>query len=406
MAILQKNRILTHALSVTKVFRMSFNIDTHLEDLTVLRHRLHAQAEVSGAEKQTSAIIADFLDDTSPDSLKRKVGGHGVIATYGTENDAPHILLRCELDALPIPDENDVEYRSKTEGVGHKCGHDGHMAILCGVARLLADRPFDKGEISLLFQPAEETGQGAAQVVEDEKFQELSPDYCFALHNLPGFQKHQIIVRKDVFAAASVGCIIRFKGSTAHAAHPEEGKSPALALAQTIEAFSAIPQFYSPLEQAAKVTVINADLGERAFGTSPGEATVMATLRAYDDEVLADLKEQCLRIAKHTAKTYELEFENEWVEEFPSTVNNSTAVQQIQSAAEYLDYNLNIKAHPFSWSEDFGYITAAIPGAMFGLGAGKEQPALHAEDYDFPDEIISTGISMFMQIVTEVLNES
>ncbi|TYP92766.1 amidohydrolase [Fodinibius salinus] len=385
---------------------MPFNIDSDLTELTSIRHHLHSIAEISGNEQKTSKFITDFLEETAPHHLQTGIGGEGILATYKGDHTGPHILLRSELDALPIPDINDVDYQSKTEGVGHKCGHDGHMTILCGVAQLLAQNPLETGKVSLLFQPAEETGQGASRVVEDEKFQDLSPDYCFALHNLPGFQKHQIIVRKDVFAAASVGCIIRLKGATAHAAHPEEGKSPALAMAQMVEAFSAIPQFYSSLEQAAKVTVINADLGERAFGTSPGEATVMATLRAYDDNVLANLKEQCLRIANHTAKTYELAIDHEWVEEFPSTINNSEAVDYITSAAQNLEHKLNVKQYPFSWSEDFGHITAEISGAMFGLGAGKEQPALHAEDYDFPDEIISTGISMFMQIVTEVLNES
>lgn len=381
---------------------MPFSIEQHLNDLKQLRHQLHATAEVSGREEETSEIIKQFLENTSPDNLQTDVGGHGMLATYEGADEGPHILIRCELDALPIPDVNDLEYQSKTDGVGHKCGHDGHMTMVCGVARLLKDNPPEAGKITLLFQPAEEIGEGAQQIIEDSQFQQEAPDYCFALHNLPGFKKHQIIIREDVFAAASVGLVVNFKGATAHAAHPEQGKSPALAMAQTVQAFSAAPQFYSPLDEAAKVTVINANLGERAFGTSPAEANVMATLRTYDEEVLAKLKDKCIQIAQRTAKTYDLSVDTEWVESFPATVNEAGAAQIITTAAQKLDYEIHQKKNPFSWSEDFGHFTDLMSGAMFGLGVGEQHPSLHAEDYDFQDEVLPTGITMFMQIIKEV----
>lgn len=383
---------------------MSFNIEKHLNELVNLRHQLHAAAEVSGEEEETSEVIKQFLEDTSPDSLETRVGGHGILAIYEGAEEGPHVLIRCELDALPISDINDIEYRSKNEGVGHKCGHDGHMAIVCGVARLLEENQVEAGKVTLLFQPAEETGEGAQQMIEDSQLQHETPDYCFALHNLPGFKKHQIIVRDDVFAAASVGLVVNFKGATAHAAHPEQGRSPALAMAQAVQAFSAAPQFYSPLDEAAKVTVINANLGERAFGTSPGEANVMATLRTYNEEVLSKLKEKCIQIAKRMAETYDLSVDTEWVEEFPSTVNNKEAMQIVTAAAQELNYEIHPKKNPFSWSEDFGHFTNLMPGAMFGLGIGDQHPSLHAGDYDFEDEVLSTGIEMFMQIIKEVTN--
>lgn len=381
---------------------MPFNIDQYLDELTDLRHHLHSIAEVSNEEQQTSKYIADFLQDTGPDRLQTGIGGNGILTTYESGSDGPHVLVRCELDALPIPDDIDSDYQSGTEGVGHKCGHDGHMTMICGLAKLLQDQRPDSGKVTLLFQPAEETGEGAKRVVEDPAFQKLDLDYCFALHNIPGFEKHQIIVRQDVFAAASVGLIVHYQGSTAHASHPEQGQSPALAMAQTVQAFSSAPQFYTPLEEAAKVTVINAHLGERAFGTSPGEAKVMATLRTYDDELLDTLKEKCVHIAQRTAETYDLSFDHEWVEPFPATVNAEEGYNLITSAADKLDLKVHPKPSPFSWSEDFGHITNEVNGAMFGLGIGTDHAALHAEHYDFQDEVIPTGISMFMQIINEI----
>jgi len=381
---------------------MPFNIQQHLDDITTLRHDLHAMAEVSNNERKTSKFVTEFLEDTSPSVLQTGVGGNGLFATYNGKEEGPHIVIRCELDGLPITDDVEVPYQSTTTGVGHKCGHDGHMAIVCGLAKLLGESSPESGKVTLLFQPAEETGEGAQRVLADPKFKQLSPNYCFALHNLPGFEKHQIVIRKDVFAAASVGLIVNFKGATSHAAHPEQGRSPAMAMAQTVQALSAAPQFYSSLEEVAKVTVINARLGERAFGTSPGEATVMATLRTYDDDVLKKLREKCVAIAERTADTYDLSVDYEWVEEFASTRNDAEATAQVRSAAEALGVAISEKEHPFSWSEDFGHFTSQIPGAMFGLGVGQEHPSLHAEQYDFEDEIIPTGISMFMQIINDL----
>lgn len=372
-------------------------------ELVELRHHLHSIAEVSGEEDNTASFIADALQSYNPDKIVTGIGVNGIIARFGKKESSPIILIRCELDALPIAEENDLEYLSKNKGVGHKCGHDGHMAILCGVARELSNRDSIAGQVLLLFQPAEETGKGARQVLDDEKFKNINPDYVFALHNVPGFDKHQIVVRSEVFAAASVGFIARLKGETAHAAHPEQGKSPALAVAQLIQSLSSLPQFHAPLEKAAKITVVQAHVGEQAFGTSPGNGEVMATLRTYDDELLDSLKTKTLKLAESIANTYDLEIETEWVEPFPATINDADAVDIIRSVASANDLEIIEKEAPFSWSEDFGHFTNAYKGALFGLGSGTDQPALHAADYDFPDDIIATGVKMFIGLIKQVI---
>lgn len=382
---------------------MPFEIEQYIPELKKLRHRLHAEAEISGSEKQTAQIIQEFLSNTNPDDIQFNIGGHGILATYQGEANGPHILLRCELDALPIKDKIDTSYKSRKEGVGHKCGHDGHMSIVCGVAKILGNKRFSSGRVSLLFQPAEETGEGAMAVLENQKFKKLNPDYCFALHNLPGYEKHQVVIREGTFAAASAGLAIHFSGETSHAAHPEEGKSPALAVGQLIQSLSSVPQFYASLDQAVKVTVVNVELGEEAYGTSPAEATVRVTLRTYDDDVLNKLQNRCVQIAEGLASTYSLEIKHDWVEPFAATVNDSKAVKVIRESAEKQNLNVLEKELPFSWSEDFGYFLKEIPGAMFGLGSGKEHPPLHAGSYDFPDEIIASGVKMFMQIIKETV---
>lgn len=374
------------------------------DELVSLRHHLHSIAEVSGKEADTADFIAEKLRGFNPDELVTGVGGHGVIARFKGEEGGPCMLIRCELDALPIAEENEMDYLSKNKRTGHKCGHDGHMAIVLGVGKRLAENRLGAGEVILLFQPAEETGEGARQVLDDEHFTDIAPDYVFALHNVPGYPKHEVIIKDGVFAAASVGFIARLKGETAHAAHPEQGNSPALAVAQLIQSLSAMPQFYAPLQKAAKVTVVQSHIGEQAFGTSPGYGEVMATLRTYEDGLLDQLKDQAENLAEGIAQTYKLQLETEWVEPFPATVNSKKAINIVQSVADGNGIQMKKKKEPFSWSEDFGHFTDRYEGALFGLGSGKEQPALHAADYDFPDEIIETGVQMFAGIIDHIMN--
>lgn len=383
---------------------MTFHLKDHLDELIEFRHELHTIPETAGEEDETAKKIKSFLKDTNPDKLTTGIGGNGMVAEYQGEDDGPSVMIRCELDGLPIAEENDMDYQSTNEGNGHKCGHDGHMTILCGVAKWLSENKPENGTVFLLFQPAEETGQGAQWMLDDDEFNQFNPDHVFALHNVPGFKKNQIVCRKDVFATASAGFIAEFKGATSHAAHPEEGNSPAPAMSQLVQSLSTFPQLYAPLEKAAKVTVIQAHLGEKAFGTSPGNATVMATVRAYEDDVVKQLKDKADEIADGIAKTYDLKLTKEWTDIFNATLNDETCYSIIEDVADNNDLDFFVKDEPFPWSEDFGRFTHKFTGAMFGLGAGKDHPELHASDYDFPDEILETGIKMFTGIIEEVVS--
>ena len=383
---------------------MPYQIQNNIDELIKLRHALHAIPETAGEESETAQKIESFLKNTCPDNITTGIGGKGLVAEYNGKNEGPTVMIRCELDGLPIAEENDMDYKSTNEGNGHKCGHDGHMAILCGLAKWLGEMRPDKGKVFLLFQPAEETGQGAQWMLNDEKFNAFNPDYIFALHNVPGFEKNQIICRNDVFAAASAGFIAKLKGATSHAAHPEEGNNPAPAMAQTIQLLSSFPQFYASLDKAVKATIIQSHLGERAFGTSPGEATVMATLRAYDDKIIEQLKKRANKMARGIADTYELKLKTEWTEAFAATVNDEDSVSVIKKAAMNNNLDFIKKEVPFPWSEDFGHFTNKFKGAMFGLGAGTDHPELHASNYDFPDNIIETGVKMFAEIIEIVLS--
>ncbi len=371
--------------------------------ILALRHRLHRCAELSHHEGETAAVVEDFLRAVGPDDLLRDVGGHGVLAVFAGHATGPTVLLRCELDALPIHEQLTIGHGSRRASVSHKCGHDGHMAILCGVARELGRGCPPRGRVVLLFQPAEETGEGAALVLDDPQFASVRPDWVFALHNLPGYGLGEVLLREGPFASGSRGVAIHLEGATAHAAETERGRSPALAAAQLIAALSAVPQFHIPLHEAAKVTVIHARVGEVAFGTTPGKGVVMATLRAHRESILNELEGHCRRLGHDIARAHGLSAAIDVREPFPATVNHPEAVAVVRAAATATGLAVRALEHPFGWSEDFGHFTRGFKGALFGLGAGDQHPALHHPTYDFPDELLAPGVRILHRVALEAL---
>lgn len=372
------------------------------QSLRELRRTLHRHAERSDREEQTGRLVADYLARHRPDRLLTGLGGHGLAAVFRGRADGPTVLLRADLDALPIPETLELEHGSLDPAVAHKCGHDGHMAMLAGVAPLLRADPPAAGSVVLLLQPAEETGQGARRVLDDPAFREVAPDWAFALHNLPGFPRGQVLLREGFFASASRGLVVELTGETSHASEPDKGRSPALAAAQLIQGLGAAPQHHTALHEAAQVTVVHARVGELAFGTSPGVATVAATLRTHSLPAMERLAARCLDLVHGTAGTFRLDVRTRWTEEFPPTVNDAAAAAAVRGAAGDVGLEVAAPEHPFPWSEDFGHFTGAFPGALAGLGAGREMPALHSPVYDFPDELLETGTALLERVARRV----
>jgi len=372
---------------------------TDFQTLIAFRKELHRHPEVSGKESKTAKRVKEFFQQYSPDQVIEKLGGHGIAFIYKGSLPGPTTMIRCELDGLPILEENDFEHSSVNKGSFHGCGHDGHMTILAGVGMHLAKQTLKKGNVVLLYQPAEETGEGAEKVLKSKKFQKINPDYAFALHNLPGYDKKKILVKEGPFAAASKGMIITLKGKTSHAAHPEDGNSPAEAMCKIIVGLQKLPE---GLEKFSLLTVVHAKLGEVAFGTTPGAAEVMTTLRAYEDEVLDMLTTYSEELIKQIASEYSLEVSISYTESFAATVNDAEALELIQKGADHIHLETETIKTPFRWSEDFGHFSKGAKTALVGLGAGKHQPQLHEPTYDFPDEIMETGINLFIETLKEI----
>ncbi|MEX0996202.1 MAG: amidohydrolase [Flavobacteriaceae bacterium] len=369
-----------------------------IEKLISFRKELHAHPELSGEEKETAKKVTAFLKKCDPSQIITSVGGHGVVAIFESGKDGLNVMFRADMDALPIEEVNDFEYRSEVKGVSHKCGHDGHTTMLLGLAKLLAENPPKKGKALLLFQPAEEIGAGAAAVLNDKKFKELKPDWVFGLHNLPGYPLHEIVVKNDSFTASVTSILIDFKGKTTHAAEPEHGINPALAVSELIQEASIWSNNKPERNDFAVVTPIHINLGSEAYGTSAGKATIGFTIRTWSESEMKNLQKKMEIYILALAKKHELKVDFKYIQEFKANENNAEAVENIVSAAKNLNLKVTERKTPFKWGEDFGLFTQQYKGAFFGIGAGEECPALHNPDYDFPDELIPTGSKMFYEL--------
>jgi amidohydrolase len=380
--------------------------DSYIASLIALRKNLHKNAELSGNEINTRQIILDFILRCGPHKIISPIGGRGIVCIYQTGSAGPTLLFRAEMDALPIQEKNEHHYKSSTSDVSHMCGHDGQMAILAGLAGLLHNNPPKRGKIILLFQPAEETGQGASAIVNDPEFSPLKPDYVFALHNIPGKQKGVVYLRSGIFNCASSGLIVRLKGRSSHASRPEDGLDPTLVMGEIIHGLNRLPIAPEFKDIFSMTTVVFARLGEKSFGTTPGEAEIRATLRCEDSQILELLERKAIQVVARCAESEGLNYNLEWCDKFTASVNDKHAVEIVSDAAKNAGLKVVYLKRPRRWSEDFGQFTARFPGAMFLLGAGETCPPLHSPEYNFPDDLIETGLVIYREIINQVFNRS
>lgn len=374
-----------------------------LKTAVVLRHRLHRCAELSGQEKQTKAMLIDFLRTHT--SLELHDMGAWFYAVYkaplnARTESAPtrRIAFRADFDALPIEDDPALPYASENRGVAHKCGHDGHSAALCALAAEI-DRHGCRSDILFLFQHAEETGCGAPvcqKMITDEK-----PDIIFGWHNMPGFPAGSVAVHDGTAAFASRGLVLSFFGKSSHASQPENGHNPARAISKLI---IDIPELTAREDHRGIVmaTVVCVRIGEEAFGTNAGFGQLMLTIRAeFESELDALDAEICARARAYARQDGVTNVEVQYRDSFPETRNTPDAVAAVRKAR--LECGLP-EAHwdePFRSSEDFGCYTKLTNGALFYIGCGTRHAKLHTREYDFNDEIIEPAVDMMFRLAQD-----
>ncbi|MBG6144174.1 amidohydrolase [Labrenzia sp. EL_142] len=372
-------------------------------ELTAFRRALHQYPELSGEEFETAKKIKAELEQLSPTKILSGLGGHGVAAVFDSGVAGSTVLFRAELDALPIEEQNDVDWSSVIAGKSHVCGHDGHMTMLLGLGRLISRTPVARGRIVLLFQPAEEDGSGARAVVADPKFEELRADWAFAIHNEPGRPFGHVSTRPGLINCASLGLMITLSGKTAHAADPQDGVSPMRVVAELMPALEDLSND-GPLEDDFQlVTVTHALLGEPTFGVAPGEARIYATLRTTRDDHLDSLEATARILATSMAEKHGLRVAFGVHDKFAASINDAEAHAVAVAAMNAIGVKNDDVGVPMRASEDFGVFGWEAKAAMLCLGPGENHAALHNPDFDFPDDLIPIGCAIFERIARDLL---
>lgn len=369
--------------------------------LTSFRHELHAHPELAHAEHATAERVVRFMQQFNPTDIATGLGGTGVVVTFDSGVDGPRMLFRCELDALPIVETGVEDYASVELGVSHKCGHDGHMAMIAGLGEALAARPLRRGVVHLLFQPAEETGTGASAVLDDPAFERFRPDFAVAIHNMPGFPLHAVVIKSGSITAAVRSFVVRFTGRVAHASEPEKGENPSFAVADLLRDAAALVVEDQLDPNFRLVTPVHVSVGSIAYGVAAGEGEVHFTIRASSNEGLADLQAEISEIAERVAARDGLTVVIDVVEHFYANINDPEVTERVHRAAEACGHEIVTPVVGMRAGEDFGLFTERFPCCLVLLGAGEDHLPIHNAGYDFPDELITTGVELFERIVRD-----
>jgi amidohydrolase len=374
---------------------------------TQLRHQLHAHPELSGQEAWTSAFVIEQLKKIGVSKIHTGFSQHSILAEIEGQKTGKTLLFRCELDALPIQEANTFAHRSTINGVSHKCGHDGHAATMLAFAQKLMNTPLpivsgssiSKNTILLLFQSAEETGEGAKAAIESGVFKQFSIDFAYSYHNIPSSPLGAILCKENIFTPSVESFNLVLEGKNCHASEPAKGINPANAIAQLIQFMDALHLPDKTHEDYFVVTPIYINMGKKDYGISAGYAEISYTIRTMESPVLEQFKQKIISEIEIICQKERLMPRISWFQAFKANNNNADAYTQIQSAAAQNGFQFIEMAQPFDFGEDFGLFTDTYKGAMFGIGSGENCPALHTVDYDFPDELIEIGSEMFMQLV-------
>ena len=355
-----------------------------LERVVDLRRRLHACPERSGRERRTLAVLRAFLAENT-DLQVRDMGGW-LLASHIEGEGLPSIGFRADMDALPL--------EGTADGAAHRCGHDGHSAILCGLALLLNGRRAGRN-VHLIFQAAEENGEGALRVLADwPALRDLSALY--ALHNIPGHPAGAVLTRRGCFACASCGHSVRIQGRPAHAAYPGDGANPiALLSALALQTPEMIDDILRGDGRLLMRTLIGLVAGGDNYGISASEGRLNQTLRGHRQADIDALIRRIEDRARAGCAAGGMTCAFERCDPFPDTTNDDALYDDALRRFRAAGLPVRELDEPMRWSEDCGHLLKAVPGVYFGIGAGEDSPGLHTEGYAFDDALIAPAVRAF-----------
>ena len=385
-------------------------IDSILADaaaIAAVRRDIHAHPELCFEEQRTSDVIAKQLTDWDI-PIHRGMGKTGVVGIIRNGSSARAVGLRADIDALPMTEHNRFAHASQYAGKMHACGHDGHVAMLLAAAKHLSKhRNFD-GTVYVVFQPAEEGGGGAREMIKDGLFDKYPMEAIFGAHNWPGMQVGQFAIKSGPSFASSNEFKITIRGKGAHAAMPHNGVDPVPVACQMVQAFQTIITRNKRPIDAGVISVTMIHTGE-ATNVVPESCVIEGTVRTFTLEVLDLIERRMRSIAEHTSAAFEASCEFEFARNYPPTINHASETEFArQVMSELVGADNVLEFEPTMGAEDFSYFLLEKPGAYFliGNGDGSHRQGghgmgpcmLHNPSYDFNDDLIPLGATLWVRL--------
>lgn len=375
-----------------------------IDEAIAWRHQFHAWPELGFQEHKTARQIAALLK-TFGCEVYSGLGGTGVVGTL-RNGPGPVIGFRADMDALPIAENADLPYASQIPGQMHACGHDGHTAMLLAAAKYLSQTRRFSGTLHLVFQPAEENLAGARRMIEEGLFRLFPMEAIFGLHNWPGLPLGHVALNSSAMMASLDTFEVTLTGKGCHAAMPDEGADPLVAAAELILALQTIPaRRLSPLDSAV-ISVTQLSAGE-AINVIPEQAVLKGTVRCLQSPVRDRVEKLIGEFVTYLPQSFGVRGSMDYQRGYPVTMNHAHWAEQVSRAAQQAvgESNVTFGINPSMASEDFAFMLQACPGAYFWLGADGacSSPSLHSAHYDFNDNLMETGITLWTTLAEQLM---
>ena len=390
-------------------------ITTQAASISAVRRQIHANPELCFKEVQTADLVAAKLTEWGI-PIHRGMGTTGVVGIVKNGTSSRAIGLRADMDALPMQEFNTFAHASKNAGKMHACGHDGHVAMLLAAAQHFATQRHFDGTVYLIFQPAEEGGGGAREMIKDGLFEKFPMEAVYGMHNWPGMAVGKFAVSPGPVMASSNEFKIVIRGKGGHAALPHNSLDPVPVACQMVQAFQTIISRNKKPIDAGVISVTMIHAGE-ATNVIPDSVEIQGTVRTFTLEVLDMIEQRMKEIAEHTSAAYGATCDFEFERNYPPTINSekeanfaAKVMADIVGAANVLPQEATMGA------EDFAYMLMAKPGAYCfiangegdhrEIGHGGGPCMLHNPSYDFNDDLIPLGATYWVRLVEESLKQA
>ena len=374
------------------------------EEMTAWRRDFHMHPELAYEEVRTAGIVAEKLKSWGIE-IKTGLGKTGVVGVIKGTGDGPSIGLRADMDALPMDEANDMEWKSQNPGKMHACGHDGHTTMLLGAAKYLAETRNFAGTVHVIFQPAEEGYAGAKAMMDDGLFEDFPCDQVYGLHNWPQMPAGSIAAVPGPIMAAADKFDITVRGVGAHGAMPHHGVDPIVIGSQIVTALQSLVSRSKDPVQTAVISVTMFHAGS-AFNVIPDEATLSGTVRTFRGDVQDLVEDGMKRIAQNIAAGMGGSAEVDYRRGYPATVNHERETQLAADVAAGVvgAENVRMDVEPTMGGEDFAFMLNEKPGCYLwlGQGGGASDANVHHPEYDFNDKVLPIGASVLARLVEDL----